>query len=175
MTMSAWLRVLLTVISSFRRKRLKPDEESILSFRVWPTDADVSVMNNAKYLTIMEMGRIDLMLRTGFLKLSREKRWSAPLASITVQFKKPLKRFQRFRLRTSLAYWDGGCVYVKHLMEADGETAAIGIARIVILGREGRVSPSEALEALGYTNRSPSIPPFIESLEKSERLMRRSL
>ena len=170
--MTAWLRLLFTLISSSGRSKLRPDEESTLAFRVWVTDADLSVMNNSKYLTVMEMGRVDLMLRTGFLKLSRVERWSAPLASITVQFKKPLRRFQRFRLRTSLVYWDEKYIYLRHLMEREEQTVAVGIARVVILSREGRVRPSKALAALGYSLTPPAIPPLIESLQRSERLMR---
>jgi acyl-CoA thioesterase FadM len=143
-----------------------------LNFRVWVTDADVSLMNNAKYLTVMEMGRIDLMSRAGFLKLSRQQRWAAPLASISVQFKKPLKRFQRFQLRTSLIYWDEKHIYLKHVMEKGGQIVAVGIARVVILGQQGRVKPAEALNALGHSIASPSIPPVIDSLKRSERLMR---
>ena len=170
--MSAWLRLLFTLIRSSRRNKLRPDEESALHFRVWVTDADVSVMNNAKYLTIMEMGRVDLMFRAGFLKLSRAKGWAAPLASISVQFNRPLKRFQRFQLRTSLIYWDEKYVYLRHLIERGDQKVAVGVARVVILSKRGRVRPSEALAALGHSIDPPVIPPLIESLKKSERLMR---
>jgi acyl-CoA thioesterase FadM len=118
------------------------------------------------------MGRVDLMFRGGFLKLSRAKGWIAPLASICVQFKKPLKRFQRFQLRTSLIYWDEKYIYLKHLIEREGEKVAVGIARVVILNKQGRVKPSEALAALGYSITAPAIPPVIESLRRSEKLMR---
>ena len=170
--MSTWIRFLFTLARSPWRGKLRADEESVLPMRVWLTDADVSVMNNARYLTAMEMGRIDLMLRTGFIKLSREERWSAPLASITVQFKRPLKRFQRFRLRTSLFYWDEKYVYLRHLMERGDQTVAVGIARVVILNSRGRVPPGDALAALGYTAAPTAVPAVIDSLKRSEQLMR---
>ena len=57
------IRVLLTIRS---RGQLAPFEDSVLTFRVWPGDLDLNVhMNNGRYLTVMDLGRLDLMARTG--------------------------------------------------------------------------------------------------------------
>lgn len=55
--------------------RIQPTEVARTGFRVWPTDLDVLMhMNNGVYLSIMDLGRIDLMARSGawdrFLKKS---------------------------------------------------------------------------------------------------------
>jgi len=68
--MSRWIRILLLAVRSFWRPTLRPDDESVLTMRTWPTDSDISVVNNAVYLTFFEMGRIDLQLRSGFAKLA---------------------------------------------------------------------------------------------------------
>ena len=47
---------------------------------MWPTDVDVSIANHAAVLTIMEIGRIDFMIRSGFFGLSRRNRWYFPLS-----------------------------------------------------------------------------------------------
>ena len=69
--MTRWLRFLLTMLRSITKPRLRVDQESSLDLRVWPTDADLSLMNHAGYLTVMEQGRVDLMVRTGFLRFLR--------------------------------------------------------------------------------------------------------
>ena len=77
--MNRWFRILTTIIRAQFRKKINPDEETSLNFRVWITDVDLSIMNNAAMLAITEMGRIDLMIRTGFLKHARENRLYVPL------------------------------------------------------------------------------------------------
>ena len=88
--MSRWLRTLITFIRAQFRKDINPDEETSLNFRVWITDVDLSIMHNAAMLAITEMDRIDLMIRTGFLKHARANRLYVPLASISALFKRPL-------------------------------------------------------------------------------------
>jgi hypothetical protein len=63
--MARWLRFLLVALRSVGRPRLGPGDTSIVTARVWPTDADVSVANNAAYLILFDMARVDLQLRTG--------------------------------------------------------------------------------------------------------------
>ena len=170
--MSRWIRVLLLAVHSFWRPTLRPDEESVLTMRTWPTDADISVVNNAVYLTFFEMGRIDLQLRSGLAKLAFKRGWAAPMSSIIVQFRKPLKRFQKFRLTARLAYWDDKWLYVEHRIERNSETIASALSKSVIIGKEGRITPSEAMSALGYSVASPPMPPIIEKFREEEELMR---
>ena len=79
--MNLWFRSLIVLFTVFFRRSLDPLDESVLKFRVWPTDLDVNFhMNNGRYLTIMDLGRVDLMLRTGLGKMALNgsgRRWSA--------------------------------------------------------------------------------------------------
>lgn len=170
--MSRWMRFLMLALGSLWRPKLRPDEESVLTMRSWLTDADISHVNNAAYLTFFEMGRIDLQLRTGFARLALEKGWAAPMGSIVIQFRKPLRRFQKFRVTARVAYWDERWLYVEHRLERNGETVARALARSTIIGKEGRIAPSEAISALGYSIAPPPMPPAIDKFREGEMLMR---
>ncbi|MBJ7417049.1 MAG: thioesterase family protein, partial [Niveispirillum sp.] len=62
------LRVVLAALLSGRR--VEPLGTSILGFRVWLNDIDTNLhMNNGRYFTIADLGRVDLMIRTGMLKM----------------------------------------------------------------------------------------------------------
>ena len=65
--MNLWLRVLHLIITSFFRPKLDPVRDvSRLTFRVWPHDLDTSLhMNNGRYWTLMDLGRTDIMIRSG--------------------------------------------------------------------------------------------------------------
>ncbi len=88
-----WIRLLFAILSAKYRSKLTISDESNISFRVWITDIDASIMNHAPMMTVMEMGRIDFMVRSGFFKIAREKNWYFPSKSISVQFIRPLKLF----------------------------------------------------------------------------------
>jgi len=169
--MTRWLRFLLTMLRSITKPRLRVDQESSLDLRVWPTDADLSLMNHAGYLTVMEQGRVDLMVRTGFLRFLLRRHWSAVLASITVQFRRPLRRFQRFRLRTRLVCWDEQWIYLEHRIDRGNEFVASGLAKNVILGPQGRLRPADVLTAFGRSVAAPPVPHMVQTLREGERLM----
>jgi Thioesterase-like superfamily len=94
------------------------------------------------------------------------------MSSIIVQFRKPLKRFQKFRLTARLAYWDDKWFYVEHRIERNSETIASALSKSVIIGKQGRIAPSEAISALGYSIASPPMPTIIEKFREGEKLMR---
>src|SRR5688572_28296663 len=95
-----WLRLLLALLFAKFRSKLTVDGRSVLQFRVWLTDIDASIMNHAAMITVMEAGRIDLMVRSGFFKLARKEKWYFPTSAISVQFYRPLKAFQKAMLST---------------------------------------------------------------------------
>lgn len=56
--MNLWLRLLWLIVTAKARGALVlPEGVSIVTFRVWPHDLDLSVhMNNGRYLTLMDLG-----------------------------------------------------------------------------------------------------------------------
>jgi hypothetical protein len=63
-----WLRLSIALFSAKHKSKLSITDVSEIKFRVWLTDIDVSIMNHAAMMTVMEMGRIDYIVRTGFFK-----------------------------------------------------------------------------------------------------------
>ncbi|MCC8539413.1 thioesterase family protein, partial [Xanthomonas codiaei] len=65
--MNLWFRLLaLLAMSWFRPKLQAPFGVSQLRFRVLPTDIDTNLhMTNGRYWTIFDLGRLDLVMRTG--------------------------------------------------------------------------------------------------------------
>jgi acyl-CoA thioesterase FadM len=170
--MTRWLRFLLVGLRSVGRPRLGPADTSIVTAHVWPTDADVSVVNNAAYLVFFEMARVDLQLRTGLVRLAAKRGWAAPTASLSVQFRRPLKRLQKFQVSARLAYWDEKWLYVEQRMARNGETIATALSKSMVIGKEGRIAPTALAEALGMSLADQSMPAMIEAYQHAERLLR---
>ena len=73
--MNLWFRLLKILLLGFLGKRVKWDAPTRVFFRVWPTDLDINLhMTNSRYLAMMDMARINMMLRTGLWQwIRREK------------------------------------------------------------------------------------------------------
>jgi acyl-CoA thioesterase FadM len=139
----------MTLLSARRRPAMEVRETSVLQFRVWPTECDAAFLNHAALLVMMECGRIDLMVRFGFLGLARSSRWYLPLATMSVRFHRPARRFDRLELHSRIVDWDDEAIWIEHQVTRGRKPMAEALVRNLV--RKGRepVKPEEILRALG--------------------------
>ena len=160
-----WIRLILGLIKAKFKSKVQATETTSLEFRVWITDIDISVMNHAAILTVMEVGRIDFMVRTDFFKIANKNKWFFPSQALSVQFYRPLKTFQKAELQTKLSYVDEKWIYLEQRIIRNGkEVAACLVKSTIKKGRE-TVPTSEIIKALNI-NKVPRIKSkLIESYE----------
>ena len=165
-----WIRLLSAVISARFRSKLMINDQSLIPFHVWPTDIDVSIMNHAAIMTVMEMGRIDFMVRSGFLKLAREKKWYFPSASVSAQFIRPLKIFQKATLATRIFHVNERWIYIEQKVERAGKVIAICIVKSTV--RKGReyVSTNEIVKALQLGELPVEGKEIVDAFEEESKL-----
>ena len=169
--MSRWLRILFILIGARFRKKIRPDEEFSLNFRVRIADVDLSIMSNTAILAITELGRWDYAVRTGFLKYARTNRLYLPLASISAQFRRPLKRFQKFQLRTQLIYWDEKWIYMSHRIVRKKKTIAVALAKVALKKGKERIPFERVISDLNREMKPKRRPEMIDEFEKGETLL----
>ena len=84
------------------------------TFRVWPTDIDAfNHMNNGVYLTLMDLGRFDLMLRAGKWQELKKLGWYPVVVSVSIVFRKSLAPWVLFDIETKIIGWDSEAVYAE--------------------------------------------------------------
>lgn len=67
------------VVAAKMGRRLKPLDTSVLKMRTWPGDLDINFhMNNGRYLTLMDLGRFNLTIRSGQGGLMIKKTLATP-------------------------------------------------------------------------------------------------
>lgn len=171
-----WIRLLLAMISAKFKSEIKATDTICLSFRVWLTDIDISVMNHASILTVMEAGRIDGMVRSNFFKVASKNKWFVPMKAISVQYYKPLKIFQKAQLYTRISYADEKWIYFEQKIMRKGKIIAACISKGTIKKGRKTVPVSELTQKLNISN-FPSIKPELfktyekESIEMNEKLI----
>jgi len=161
--MNLWLRLLLVVIGSMFRPRLGFLDESVLRMRVWPTDLDPNVhMNNARYLSVMDLGRFDLILRTGMGRVLRRKGWRPLMGAAWVRYRRALAPFERFEIRSRFVGWDERRSYVEHRILVNGELSCHAIMWAGFRRGAERVAPGELARELGLPETSPPLPAWVQ-------------
>lgn len=150
--MNLYLRLFWVWFSArFRSAISNPFLPARLNLRVFPNDLDVFLhLNNGRYLTLMDLGRMDYVLRCGLGRLMRERGWYAVAAAVEIRYLRPVQIARRVTLVTRLADWDNVSFAMEQRFESGGKLCARAfISGQVRRGRE-RVPPAELWKALGW-------------------------
>lgn len=162
-----FFRVMFT--SRFRPKAGLLEQTSMF-FRVWPTDLDVLWhMNNGKYLSVMDLGRFDMLIRNGLMKVTRDNGWYPVIAGETIRFRRSLTLWKRFELRTRSIGWDEKSFFVEQQFYCDNELCAHAIVRARFLSKAGgSVTAEEMAAAIDPRVMSPKLPDYVIQWQQSE-------
>ena len=133
--------------------------ESVVHFRCWPNDLDTNLhMNNGRYLTLLDLGRLDLLLRTGSAKHAMRRKWYPVLAAAQFRFRKPLNVFQRFQIRTRIVGWDEKFVFIEQKILRQGKLVTHALLKGAFVGPQGTVPITELVKLLGQDVTPPPLP-----------------
>jgi len=181
--MNLWLRLLWLLASSrFRPKVEIPKGVSVLRFRVWPHDLDLSLhMNNGRYLTIMDLGRLDIMLASGLWRAVLAHRWTPIASAIKIRFRREMRLFQRFRLETRLVAWAGDNVVMEQVFVLDGgprsgQVAAHMLFKGGLYDRASRkfVTIERLMQETGVQVTNPPLTPEVEAFLKADQELKKA-
>ncbi len=128
-------------------------------FMVWPTDLDIlGHMNNGKYLSIMDLGRIDLMLRSGYFWRLFRKGIYPVVVSEGIRFRRSLQPFRPFVIDTRIEGFDERYFYIRQTFRSGEQVAAEGIVKGLFLKHgQGTLSTQDVFAAVGEA--LPNHPP----------------
>ena len=167
--MNLIFRLLCLLLTTRWRGRLGPLDESVLKLRVWPVDLDVNLhMNNGRYLSVMDLGRVDVILRTGLLLPLLRRRWAPLAGSATLRFRRSLGPFSRYELRSRILGWDDKWFFFDQRFVRDGQLMAHGLAKALLRSRSGNVAPIDVLGAAGLPTESPPLSAAIIAWREAE-------
>lgn len=83
--MYVWARLARMALTAKSRGPYRAGGESRLSFRCLPTDIDSNMhLNNARYMMLADVGRIDIFLRSGLLGLARRNGWGPMMGGLPI-------------------------------------------------------------------------------------------
>ena len=171
--MKLYFRLIWLILTQSRRSRSSLLGPVDTSFRVLPNDLDALFhVNNGVYLTLMDLGRTDLLLRSNAFSKIRKKGWYPVLAAETIRFKRSLKLWQRFIIRTRVVGWDERSIYLEQQFISRDKLIAKAVVDARFLSKKGgAVRPEELLAFLKLDSDSPVLEPWIETWVSANRQM----
>ncbi len=156
--MNLYLRLLWLIVTNGYRGALHIQDESAIRLRVWPNDLDLNGrLNNGRYATMMDLGRIDLLLRAGVVAQMRKHQWFPVVSDLSIEFLRPLKPFSRVTLKTTLVGWDDRWFYFRQVFEYKGKVCAVGWVQGQLRCGRKRV-PVEEVMAFLHPRQAPELP-----------------
>lgn len=159
--MYVWARLARMALTTRSRGRFEMGDKGRLAFRCLPTDIDINYhLNNARYMMLADVGRIDLFLRAGLIASARRNGWAPMLGGLQIVFVREIRLWRRFEVVSTIETWEGTQVIGRHeFVLVNGETAAVILTTAGIYDRRRRrfVQIEELFDALGY-NAPPRAP-----------------
>jgi acyl-CoA thioesterase FadM len=159
-----------------------PFRASRLTFIVSPTDLDIfRHMNNGVYFSIMDLGRVDMLVRSGLLDAIKSSGHAVTVSAETLRFRRSLKLFQRFWLETRLLGWDEKALVIEQRFwswsRAKGtwQLAAEGVVRTRLVAKDGVEPSTSFLKDFGPEyEMSPALPSYVAEWNENQGDVRRN-
>ncbi|WP_347266732.1 acyl-CoA thioesterase [Paracoccus sp. (in: a-proteobacteria)] len=131
--------------------------------RCWPWDLDPWIeLNNGRTLTLYDLGRLPMAVRTGMVDTIRRKGWGITVAGSSVRYRRRIRCFQRFTMVSRTLGWDARFLYIEQSMWRDGECCNHILLRMAITSGQGIVAPDALLAAAGRAEASPPLPDWVQ-------------
>lgn len=161
--MNLFLRLLLLLLTVRFRPRCDIMGPARKRFIVWPPDLDVLWhVNNGVYLSMLDVARVDMILRSGMAPRLRRAGVYPVVAAETIRFRRSLQLFQAFEIETRVIGWDEKAFLIEHRFLRGEELVADAVVRSRFLKRSGGTVTSQVLlELLGRTGPSPELPAWV--------------
>ncbi|KZE36263.1 thioesterase family protein [Chelatococcus daeguensis] len=179
--MNLWLRLLwLLLATPFRDRLAVPDGVLRLWFHVGLLDLDTNGhMNNGRYLTLMDLGRMDLILRSGLWRAVLANKWTPVLSAASIRYRRELRLFRRFRLDSRIVAWgDSWFVmeqrFIARNRRGEEMVAAVALLRGGLYDRRAKafVPVAQLLATVGVNAASPEPPEEVRAFLAAEAAMK---
>lgn len=158
--MNLYLRLLWTVLRSWRLAAIEPGAWIERRMRVLPTDLDINGhMNNGRYLTIVDLMLVEYFIRSGFARALLAAGWRPVSGGAFITYRRGLQPWQSYSLRFTLAGADAAWNYMRfEFLGEDGSLCAAGYTKGAVVGAQGLVPNAQSYARSGRTFTCHTLP-----------------
>lgn len=162
--MYPFVRMMKEIWTSRRADPLGLTDTHVSHHICWPWDLDMwAELNNGRTLTLFDLGRIPLAVRTGLVGILRQKRWGITVAGNSVRYRRRVRAFERLEMHSRCIGWDDKFLYMEQSMWKAGECTSHMLIRSAVTSKAGIVNPTEVLAAMGKAVQRPALPDWVNA------------
>ncbi|WP_281064548.1 thioesterase family protein [Arthrobacter sp. CAN_C5] len=138
-----------------------------------PNDLDLlGHMNNGRYLSILDIGRIDLLVRSGFWRKMTTAGWYPVVAAQTITYRKSLRLGQQFDVFTRIIGLHDRWVFIEQTFRRGDAIYAQAVIRTRFLKEGGGTVSLEELNTLaGCPPDDLLLPEWVERWTTDSRVL----
>lgn len=153
---------------AWRSKRLPPiglHDTHVSRHTCMPWDIDLwNELNNGRTLTLYDLGRIPLAVRSGMWATLSRNKWGMTVAGCMVRYRRRILMFETFEMRSRAIGWDDKFFYIEQsLWKKHGECANHAVYRTAIIHKGKLVPAPEVMAAHDSSIQSPDLPEWLQS------------
>ncbi|MEM9433318.1 MAG: thioesterase family protein [Pseudomonadota bacterium] len=114
-----------------------------------PWDLDFFLeLNNGQTLTLYELNRFQLAVRTGLLSAMRRNSWGLTVAGSTIQYRRRVRIFERMKMRVQVVFWDAKFIYMEQSIHVRDVLSSHLLIRTAVTDRNGIVPVETLMQAM---------------------------
>jgi acyl-CoA thioesterase FadM len=151
-----------------RMPRLGLDEAHVSRHTCLPWDIDPwRELNNGRTLTLYDIGRIALLVRTGLDAVLKREGWGAAVAGASVRYRRRVRAWERFTMRSLCV---GRCerFFYFHQTMWKGEEAASSLLIREAVTADGIVPTDRVMAACGQPDWHPALPAWVAAWHEAD-------
>ncbi len=139
-------------------------------FTCGPADLDVlRHMNNGRYFSILDLARVDLLIRAGLADKISKNGWYPVVVAETMRFKKSINLFESFFVETSVLGWDEKAFILHQRFLRKNDCVAEAVIRARFLKKSGgSVDPLLIIELAGINTAPSELPDWIQDWNRQQ-------
>lgn len=158
------VRLAKEMILQSRAPRLSLFETHVSHHMCWPWDIDMWMeLNNGRTLTLYDLGRIGMFIRLGMVRGLKKNRWAGTVAGSSVRYRRRVRMFDRFEMRSRIIGWDARFVYSEQSMWRGGDCTSHVLLRMAITGKDGLVPTETVSQVMLDGAKSPDLPAWAQA------------
>ncbi len=137
--------------------------------RCWPQDLDPWVeLNNGRTLTLYDLGRIPLGIRTGLSSTARSKGWGMTVAGASTRYRRRVRLWDVVEMHSRCIGWDARFFYMEQSMWRGAECTSHMLLRSAVTSAAGIVPPEQVIVAMGLSQPSPALPDWVAAWTQAD-------
>lgn len=170
--MYPWLRLIKTGFTLVGQKQVGLLDTTRITLRAWPNDLDPNIhVNNGRYLTLADLGRMHWFFRTGLMRVARKQRAFPVVGDAIAKFRREVRPFEKFTIESRMVGWDHKWGFLEHRFVRHGRVIGVVAIRGVFKGPNGPIDPNVFLDELSHHQPSPPLPAWATHFHNASEAM----